>query len=28
LHWDLTLITRNVLDFREARTIDPWKQRA
>jgi predicted nucleic acid-binding protein len=25
LHWDLTLITRNVSDFAEARTLDPWK---
>jgi predicted nucleic acid-binding protein len=27
LHWDLTLVTRNVLDFTEARTLDPWKPR-
>jgi len=25
LHWDLTLITRNVSDFVEARTLNPWK---
>jgi predicted nucleic acid-binding protein len=27
LHWDLTLVTRNVSDFAEARTLDPWKPR-
>lgn len=27
LHWDLTIITRNVSDFVEAPTLDPWKQR-
>ena len=26
LHWDLTLVTRNLADFVEARTLDPWKQ--
>jgi predicted nucleic acid-binding protein len=25
LHWDLTLITRNVSDFVEARTLNPWR---
>ncbi len=25
LHWDLTLVTRNVSDFVEARTLNPWK---
>ncbi len=24
LHWDLTLVTRNLADFAEARTLDPW----
>jgi len=26
LHWDLTLVTRNLADFVEVRTLDPWKQ--
>ncbi len=25
LHWDLTLVTRNVSNFIEAPTLDPWK---
>jgi len=24
LHWDLTLVARNVSDFVEARTLNPW----
>jgi predicted nucleic acid-binding protein len=24
LHWDLVLVTRNVSDFMEARTLNPW----
>ena len=28
LHWDLTVITRNVGDFIEARTLDPWNPAA
>ena len=27
LHWDLTIITRNVSDFIEAPVLDPWKPR-
>jgi predicted nucleic acid-binding protein len=27
LHWDLTIITRNVSDFIEAPTLDPWELR-
>ena len=26
LHWDLTIATRNVSDFIEAATFDPWKR--
>ena len=25
LHWDLSVVTRNVSDFVEARTLNPWK---
>lgn len=25
LRWDLTLVTRNVSDFVEARTLNPWE---
>ena len=25
LHWNLTIVTRNVSDFIEAATLDPWK---
>jgi predicted nucleic acid-binding protein len=25
LHWDLTIVSRNVSDFIEAATFDPWK---
>ncbi len=28
LHWDLALVTRNVSDFVEATTLNPWKQRS
>ncbi len=28
LHWDLTVITRNVSDFSEATTFDPWRRQA
>jgi len=28
LHWDLTIITRNVSDFIEASTLDPWKRQS
>jgi toxin FitB len=26
LHWNLTLVTRNINDFVEARTLNPWAQ--
>jgi predicted nucleic acid-binding protein len=25
LHWDLTIVSRNISDFIEAATFDPWK---
>jgi predicted nucleic acid-binding protein len=28
LHWDLRIVTRNVSDFIEAPTLDPWKQKS
>jgi predicted nucleic acid-binding protein len=28
LHWDLIIVTRNVSDFLEAATLDPWKQQS
>ncbi len=28
LHWDLAVVTRNVSDFVEAPTLNPWKQRS